>query len=259
MLIKTGRGGYWQRGAGASAPGAGSVVLPATNEECVLFGYPSLISASDGDMWTCDELTGNLIGKVRNYELAPVNGPSQGVAFGTPAGKIGVECLAGNDYFQCTNSDVLQVGAGVDFSISMLIKPKTTQTYVKLAGTRRTTLGWDSFWRYGGGATTQLFLQDSTGNSTMGNGQANVFDSLPHVYTLSCDRDGNTLYLLDSVATVTRTSVKPGDLSSGYGFALGCTALGAFAFYGEIAWCYYCIGSAIDRTGHDALVAALGI
>ena len=230
--------------------------IPTSDAEAVALGWPSVAAAVDGDIWTCDEAAGNLVGKVRGYQLAPNGGALQNREFvGAPYGtsfnaKKCVEGTSGSIRFAQTPAGG-RVGTQ-DFTISVLLR---NVSYIPAVAERILTargggLGWE-LWATQGVAGSILWMQDATSN-TARQGPVVPSDGSPHLLTVSVARAGNTSFYLDGAVSVVLASVRPLTLDDGVAaFCVGSP--NGFGFFGQTAWVYYNIGTAATRTGHDAL------
>jgi len=235
--------------------------LPPTDAALVAMGWPSILGAVDGDLWLCDEAAGNLVGEINGYQLAPQNAPLQnrdfhGLAYGGSLwAKKAVECLGnlGNERFvAAAGAGVLDVGAGVDFTISLLLRPRSlilgTQIFIRKFNA---AIGWDI---YATAATGQpTFRMTDAGGGTQWILPVNIYDGALHLATVSIDRDGNVSWYFDGAATVAAAAARPGDLTNNDTFTLLNYSPGGFSFGGQCAWVMVNIGVAASRVGHDAL------
>lgn len=87
-------------GDGGVVPTYVAPLLPYTNDQAVALGWPDIANAYDGDIWYCDEASGNLVGAVRGYELAPGGSPlpTQGASFGYSGELAAKKCIVQDDY-----------------------------------------------------------------------------------------------------------------------------------------------------------------
>jgi hypothetical protein len=235
--------------------------IPTTDAEAVALGWPSVAAAVDGDIWLCDEAAGNLVGKVRNYQLAPQNAPLQNREFvgceygGTFWGKKAIEAVADNQNWADGNGAECAIGNGVDFSISMLLRCAIDTNLCRLVckWDPAFALGWDIYSPLAGNLVFEIL--DATGYSPIDLGVSGrlIQDNAVHLLTVSVDRNGNINTYLDDNATVSVAAARPGDLGNTGGFRLLGLLGGVNGYHGQAAWVWHCVGVAATRTGHDNL------
>lgn len=236
-------------------------VIPSTAAQLALQGWAA--PSSNAVLLMCDEASGNLVDELASVAFGPQGTPTPSYeqTFAVPTGKkcVTTAAAAGNSRFQCTNASKLDLGTS-DATISMLIEPGTWAdpgaALQALFGKYNTgyTVGWDVV------LTSQIKLRL---NGTAHTFSTNLYDAghvdLPHLLTLAIDRDGNvSLYLDDAVTATVACSVATAITGERYATLMALDDFNS-TFGGKLAWVYINVGTADGRTGHDALVAALGL
>jgi hypothetical protein len=233
--------------------------FPVTSAACVALGYPA-----PSALWTCDDVadqTDKVAGVVAALTAAALTQRSlTGVAYGANFwSKLAVETegqTVPNGRFLVADKTKLNVGAGVDFTLSAFVRTRTAFSgsggYSWILDKR--TAGGLGYALIMVNGALQLRIQDGGGLTDIALGVTLPFDGGGHLIKVAVDRDGNISTKLDAEAPVVVVAARPGDLTqNSSGFCIGNVYSGGYTFPGQIAWVYVCIGTAADDTGHTAM------
>lgn len=230
--------------------------LPRNDAELVRFGFPSIASALDGDLWLCDEpTTYDLEGKIRDYHLVSGWAPIWQQPFLRPPSKLAVGGGASNGYFGGPNAAACDPTTD-DFSVSILYRAPSS--WVDPGG------GWQIMSEKYGATGWSYLLDAASVLLYMGGGFTNVgpadYDGDYHLRTFSVDRSEATpgTAYHDGDAPV-GFACPVASLTSGTTLQLGGSARGSYAYGGLIAWYACWVGAAIGNTGHNNMVTLLGL
>jgi hypothetical protein len=229
--------------------------FPASSAACTALGWPAPTA-----LWLCDEAAGNLVDKIAAAALVPTAAPLQnrivnGVAGGVSLwSKVCVETATINERFLSSSATLLNVGDGVDFTLSLALRPRpVNRGAAEIILCRRNAAGSRGYQIDDLLGVLDLLILDPTGSSTIPLGATMPYDGALHLLTIAVDRNGNLNTYLDSLATATVAAARPGDLAGADGgFTLLNYTTGGFAFNGQCAWCLVAIGTAAARAAHDA-------
>jgi len=217
--------------------------LPTKNAHLLELGWPAIAA---GDLWYCDEASGNLIGSVNGLQWAPSGSPTQGESFGGSGGLAAKKAIHGTTTtkkFALTAA--LAVGTA-DFSFSVLVRPDAP-----LVGDQEVIGLSDSFYGYGWGLDFQagyqyLWIYDDAASHNYISGSYQVYDGSAHLWSGQVDRNGNVVLCYDDETPTTIASVNTGNMH-------GETAGSFLGHSGQTAWAMLNVGVLAGAAGHLAL------
>lgn len=245
------------------------VALPTTDAELVAQGWPSIAGATDGELWLCDEASGNLVGEIRGYQLAPQNSPLHNRDFhGLPYGgslwgkkAVGTAAQGSTSRFESVSSSYLDISSH-PFTISFVVRFPDVITATNATLFRKHTYAppWGGYGLDWSGANSLRLFTTSTTPLLFKVWTFSVIpDTSACLITFSYNRSTAPVMYINNSVTATGSGSAPGaeSLSNASTACLLGTVSASLSLNAHVAWAYINIGNAANRTGHDALWAAL--
>lgn len=233
--------------------------LPEDDAGCVSLGLPSISTAVDGDLWTLDEASGNITGKINSRVIATQGTPLyQQTMSQLRVSRYGINPNNAGWFEDATKSE-LDIGAN-DFSAAMVLY--TPYIGASTFGTMMAkwnggaSKGW-LLYTVVSGADNQLCIRVGSTALILG---ILPLDTSIHVLTLDGDRSGVATCRLDHETPMTANiSGEGADQSdTGTGFTLFALPTGLSKASNWSCWAWYCVGARVGETAHNNLCAIVG-